>query len=128
MRSIVYSFCACLAIAASSLLAADSSQPSRTTPEIEWIPSPLTLHRWRVLPMLLREANDVAAGLHLSGKLPVTEKEIEEGFVPPPDVARDHEALGTVSTSNYLYCVSRGNKFSYLIGIHQKEDCFNWEK
>lgn len=77
---------------------------------------------------VLQEANQVASELGLAESLPIREGDLVEMFIAPRRSACRHRGIGTVTTSNYVYCVSIGNKFSYIIGKHQLEDCVEWEK
>lgn len=42
-------------------------------------------------------------------------------------MAMQKKALGTITTTNYAYFFSRGNRFSYLVNRHQVELCRKFE-
>jgi hypothetical protein len=73
----------------------------------------------------LQEANKVAAELKLPEKLPLTQTN-SGTWVGPFGDNYATKRIGNVSTENYVYCVSEGNKLSYVIGRHQYEDCRNY--
>jgi hypothetical protein len=64
---------------------------------------------------VLLEANVVARELNLKEKMPITESDLQEAFIPPFGYAYLRKSIGNVTTSNYCYCISRSNKFCYLI-------------
>jgi hypothetical protein len=70
-------------------------------------------YRDEALQMLLKEANDVAKTLNLSEQLPITTTNLIGVFIGPPALV----ALGSIATSNYVYCASIGRTFS---GFDQK--------
>jgi hypothetical protein len=73
--------------------------------------------------LVLREANQVAKDMHLPEELPITKSNVLQGFISPFGISYVQKCIGNISTKNYVYCVSVGNKFSYLEGTHQAEDC-----
>ena len=75
------------------------------------------------LKQLLVEANQIAAALQLPESLPLAETNIVKVFVNPYGYACRRNSIGTVTSSNYCYYVSAGNKFSYLESPHQDELC-----
>jgi hypothetical protein len=75
------------------------------------------------IELMLAEANQVALELQLSESLPITKKALTSLFITPPQFAVEMEAVGTVGTSNYIYYMSRGNKFSSLDLINQETYC-----
>jgi hypothetical protein len=62
------------------------------------------------LGLLIAEANRVAKELNLPEKLPITETNLVETHIFPPRMAR--LGIGNIKTSNYVYYVSAGGKFS----------------
>ena len=78
--------------------------------------------------LVLREANKVALELNLPEKLPITETDLTEFFISPFEYSYEEKSIGSVTTQQYVYCVSQGNKFSYLFGTHQNEDCRRYQK
>lgn len=78
--------------------------------------------------LVVQEANRVATELRLPEKLPITEADLVERFINAFGYAHVRKAIGNVKTSNYTYYVSQGNKFSYLEGTHQAEDCRRYQQ
>ena len=66
--------------------------------------------RW----LLIEEANRVARDLQLPEKLPITQADLLETYISTPRVSQMLGTFGTVTTSNYTYCVSVANRFSFL--------------
>lgn len=77
--------------------------------------------------LLLREANQVAEELRLPERLPLTPTNIVRSFVNPFGYAYAKKAIGSITSSNYTYYFSQGNKFSYLECTHQNEKCQEYE-
>lgn len=75
------------------------------------------------LKLVLREANSVAEELNLTNDIPITVSNLVEFHVSPFGFAYAYRRIGFVATKNYSYYVSLGNKFSFLEGTHQFEDC-----
>jgi len=80
------------------------------------------------LRLVLEEANQVAKDLNLTNELPITESNILEFYVGPFGYNYTRQCVGNVTTRNYIYYISRGNKFSFLEGTHQFEDCVEYKK
>jgi hypothetical protein len=78
--------------------------------------------------LLLREAERVAAQLNLTNDLPITSSNIVAVFISPFGFNYINGTIGTVTTSNYCYCVSQDSKFCYLLGTHQPDDCGRYRK
>jgi hypothetical protein len=78
--------------------------------------------------LMLHEANLVARELQLSEELPITESNLIEAIVTPFDFNYITKTIGTVTTRNYHYCVSQGNKFSNLVVANYDQTCLNYEK
>jgi hypothetical protein len=72
--------------------------------------------------LVIQEANEVALELQLADTLPITESNAQV-YISPFGFAYAHRMVGTVQTENFVYYVSLANKFSYLEGTHQLEDC-----
>ena len=79
-------------------------------------------YRQEALRLVIEEANRVAKQLHLSEQLPIVETNLVATYFPPPRMARGMQAIGNVTTSNYTYYVSVGNKFSYLVRTHLDQE------
>jgi hypothetical protein len=77
--------------------------------------------------LILQEANRVAEQLQLPEQLPITETNIVKAFINPFGYAYVKKAVGNVTTKNYVYYVSQGNKFSYLESPHQDELCHKFQ-
>jgi hypothetical protein len=75
-------------------------------------------YRQEVLRLIIEEANRVALELNLQESLPICRSNLVAAYIEPPHLARSSKSLGNISTSNYTYCVSVGNKFSYLVRRH----------
>ncbi len=78
--------------------------------------------------LVLQEANRVATELRLPEKLPITETDLVTRFISSFGYAHAKQAIGNVTTRKYTYYISEGNKFSYLEGTHQAEDCRRYQR
>ena len=67
-----------------------------------------------VMRLLLAEANLVAKDLLLQETLPIEATNLVAKYIPPPQLAQRMGAIGNLTTSNYTYYFSVGNKFSFL--------------
>lgn len=79
------------------------------------------------LAVVISEANRIAKALKLKDAAPITITQLVEVFVPPPGFSKDFESIGNITTSNYVYCISRGNKLCYVEKAHQEEDGLKWQ-
>lgn len=79
-------------------------------------------YRTEAVRLLLGEANNIAKALSLGEQLPITEKELLGSYVSPPAFAQSFGALGNITTSNYVYYVSVGGKFSFLVRTRLREE------
>ena len=79
-------------------------------------------YRAEVVQRIIEEANKVAHELKLSENAPITESNLTAEYIPPPKLAGSLNALGNVTTSNYTYYISAGNKFSYLVKTDLDKD------
>ena len=74
--------------------------------------------------LLLQEANRVADELRLSDEvLPITKSNVKELYVSPFGFSYIRKSIGVVTTSNYVYRVTRANKFSGLVVADYDEVC-----
>jgi len=73
--------------------------------------------------LILLEANKVASELKLADDLPITKENARQIYISPFGMCWVDKTVGNVETANYIYYVSQGDKFSYLEGTHQNEDC-----
>jgi hypothetical protein len=80
------------------------------------------------LRLVIQEANRAAQALQLSESLPIAETDLVQQFINPFGYAYAKKAIGNVTTTNYTYYVSQGNKFSYLEGTRQEADCRRFQK
>jgi hypothetical protein len=78
--------------------------------------------------LVLQEANRVAGELGLPEKLPITEGDLVTRYLSPFGCAYVQKAIGNVTTRNYTYYVSQGNRFSYLEGTRQAADCRRYQR
>ena len=74
------------------------------------------------LHLVLAEANRVANELMLPESLPITEASLTASYITPPRMAQRIGAIGNVTTANYTYFCSVGNKFSYLTKTDLEHD------
>jgi hypothetical protein len=80
-------------------------------------------YQGEALKLVLQEANQLATGLQLPEALPITESNIVKFHISPFGYAYAKKAIGNVTTKNYCYYISQGNKFSYLESPNQDELC-----
>jgi len=69
-------------------------------------------YRQEALQLVIDEANRVAQKLNLSENLPITQSSVIRAFISPPQMTK--VGFGNITTSNYIYYVTVGDKFSYL--------------
>jgi hypothetical protein len=79
-------------------------------------------YRKEALRLVIEEANRVAGELELPEPRPITEANLVESFICRPGIAQMLGAVGSITTSNYNYYVSVGNKFSYLVRTHLDQE------
>jgi hypothetical protein len=77
--------------------------------------------------LMIIEASDVAQKLALE-KGPIRESDVLEVYVPPKAVAQRLHAVGTITTSNYIYFISGDNKLCFIHSTHQDEEIGSWYK
>jgi len=70
-------------------------------------------YRKEALGLIIQEANDIAQKLNLPEELPITESNLVEAYITPPRMAKI--GFGNITTSNYVYYVTAGDKFSSLV-------------
>jgi hypothetical protein len=100
-----------------------------TNGNVVWIDQSFTTRQYQkaAFKLVLQEANRVAKELQLPEELPITESNLTEAFVGPFGCNYINKSIGSVTTKHYCYYVSQGNKFSYLEGTHQTEDCYKYQ-
>ena len=74
------------------------------------------------LQLVLAEANKVARELNLPEPLPITATNLTASYITPQRMAQRLGAIGNVTTANYTYFCSVGNKFSYLAKTGLEQD------
>jgi hypothetical protein len=80
-------------------------------------------YRLEISRLLLSEANQVAKELALPEKMPISATNIAKLEIYPPRTAKTLQGIGEVVTSNYIYAVSCGYRFSGVQRAHlQQED------
>jgi hypothetical protein len=73
--------------------------------------------------LLFEKANQAATELSLPDNLPISARNVAKLMIFPPRLARGIQGLGSVITSNYIYSVLCGYKFSGVTRAHlQQED------
>jgi len=70
-------------------------------------------YRKEALGLIIQEANDIAQKLNLPEELPITESNLVEAYITPPRMVKI--GFGNITTSNYVYYVTVGDKFSSLV-------------
>ena len=89
-------------------------------------------YRKEALRLLVQEANKVGQELNLPEALPITETNLVKCYISSPRLAQSTGAIGNITTSNFTYYVSIGNKFSYLAprnseaGYSQLQKDYSW--
>lgn len=73
--------------------------------------------------LVLQEANRVAREMQLPEHLPITESNITEAYISPFGSSYRTKAIGNVTTSNYIYKVNEGRKFSGLGIVDYNQTC-----
>ena len=79
-------------------------------------------YRKEALRLVLEEANKAAKELKLPEALPITEGNLIAHFINHPRLKEYVQRIGNVTTSNYLYYVSTGDKFSGVVRTHYDEE------
>jgi hypothetical protein len=79
-------------------------------------------YRAEALHLLVNGANQVAAELKLPEKLPIARTNIIRLMIYPPRLAKNIEGIGNVVTSNYIYSISCGYKFSGLSRTYLRQE------
>jgi hypothetical protein len=86
-------------------------------------------YRQAAVRLLLQEANRVAGEMQLANEtLPITEANVQGLTVTPFGFSYIHKSIGVVCTSNYVYLVSKGDKFSGLVVADYDQTCLQLEK
>ncbi|MGA3282857.1 MAG: hypothetical protein ABSD57_00160 [Verrucomicrobiota bacterium] len=100
-----------------------------TNGNVVWLDHSFTTRQYQeaAFKLVLQEANRVAKELQLPGELPITESNLVEAVVTPFGYNYVNKSIGSITTKKYCYYVSQGNRFSYLEGTHQTEDCYRYQ-
>jgi len=72
-------------------------------------------YQTEALRLIMEEASHVARDMALPETLPITRSNLLSAYITPPRLAEGMKAVGNITTSNYTYFVSIGNKFSFLV-------------
>ena len=87
-------------------------------------------YRAQVSKMMLLEANTVAYELALDERLPIVSSNVLEEHITPPRMAKI--GVGSITTSNYVYYFSVGDKFSSIVRTRSErrssdtQSTYNW--
>lgn len=79
-----------------------------------------TAYHDEVLNLMLLEANKVANELALNEQIPITLSNLVSEHITPPRMAKI--GIGSITTSNYVYYFSVGNKFSSVARRDSNQD------
>jgi hypothetical protein len=82
-------------------------------------------YREAAINLMSQEANQVANELQLAEKLPITESNLTEAMVMPFGFNYIHKGIGSISTTNYVYCFTEDNKFNELDVANYDRVCHN---
>ena len=66
------------------------------------------------LRLIIEEANGAASQLNLVETLPIMQSNLVEVYITSPRIAHGMKALGNITTTNYSYGVTMGNKLSFI--------------
>ena len=83
-------------------------------------------YRKEALRLVIEEANQVAQELNLPEQLPITKTNLIEAHIAPPRMAKI--GIGNITTSNYVYYISVGDKFSFLVRTHLEAEYSQLQK
>lgn len=80
-------------------------------------------YRQAAIKLILQEANLVAKELQLPERLPITETNLTEAAITPFGFNYKHKGIGSVGTSNYVYYVTKNNKFNEVDIANYDQAC-----
>jgi hypothetical protein len=80
------------------------------------------------IKLVLQEANTVAGELQLPEKLPIAESNLTEAIITPFGYNYINKKIGSISTTNYVYYVSQGDKFNGLDVADYDQTCSSLEE
>jgi hypothetical protein len=83
-------------------------------------------YRKAALDMIIAEANRVAEELHLPEQLPILKTNLVSSYISPPAMTK--LGIGNITTSNYVYYIAVGDKFSFLVRTHLQKEYSQLEK
>ncbi len=92
---------------------------------VVWIDRQLSSqeYRYAAITAVLQEANRLAKDLELAEDLPITRTNLVQAAISPFGFNYAMQCIGTISTRNYHYGVSRGCKFSDLTVANYDQTC-----
>lgn len=76
-------------------------------------------YRNQVSKLMLLEANNVAGELDLNEQTPIISSNVVSEHITPPRMAK--LGIGSITTSNYVYYFSVGEKFSSVVRTHSNQ-------
>jgi hypothetical protein len=75
-----------------------------------------------VLKNMLREADTYALSLGLRETHPLTTNSLTEIYISPPELANQHDGLGSLRTKSYSYAFGRGKRLAYITRLPSPEN------
>jgi hypothetical protein len=85
-------------------------------------------YRQAAVELMLQEANRVAREMQLPEELPITKSNLTEAMVTPFGFNYTDKGIGSVTTKNYAYFVTKDNKFNELVVANYDQTCLNLER
>jgi len=85
-------------------------------------------YRQAAVKVLMQEANIVAKELQLPEQLPITETNLTEAVITPFGFNYQHKGIGSVGTKNYIYYVTKANKFNGVDVANYGPTCLGLKK
>lgn len=82
-----------------------------------------TQYQRAAFKLVLEEANRVAREMQLPENLPITVSNITEAYISPFGCSYRTKAIGNITTSNYVYYVSKDKKFNNLGIVNYDQTC-----
>jgi serpin B len=77
-------------------------------------------YKKEALRLVIQEANGIAHNLNLPENLPITESNLTASYICPPRMLGS--GFGNITTSNYTYYITIGDKFSFLEKRNMEQD------
>jgi len=85
-------------------------------------------YRQAAIKLILQEANLVAKELQLPEQLPITVTNLTEAAITPFGFNYQRKGVGSVSTKNYVYYVTKDNKFNELGVANYDQTCLDLKR